>query len=228
MSGETVLVVVVDDNIRELLRQTLERAGLVAIEAEEGHAAVRRFFERRPDLVILDISMPGLDGWEVLERIRGMSEAPVLMLTADAQELEEVRGLRGGADDFLTKPFDDQELVARIEGLLRRRRGREVDPERAHVDALLEIDFARRSVSVRGSAVDLTPIEFRLLALLASHPGQVLSHDQILEQVWGNRRAASSHEVTLYVSYLRRKLREAAGVEPITTVRGFGYRYDPA
>jgi DNA-binding response OmpR family regulator len=228
MSGETILVVVDKDDVRELLRRFLERAGLAYIEAEDGHAAVRCFFERRPDMVILDTSMPGLDGWEVLQRIRGMSEAPVLMLTASREELEEVRGLHGGADDFLTKPFGGQELIARIEALLRRRRGRAVDPEDAHVDALLEIDFAGRSVTVRGSAIEVTPTEFKLLALLAAHPGQVLSRDQILEKVWGNRRAASSHEVTIYVSYLRRKLREAAGVEPITTVRGFGYRYDPA
>jgi DNA-binding response OmpR family regulator len=156
-----------------------------------------------------------------------LSDVPVVMLTAKAAELEKTRGLRAGADDYVTKPFGRQELLARIEALLRRTGRREAAPER-YSDAFLTIDFAQRTVTARGERVDLTPLEFRLLATFVRHPNQVLSHEQLLELVWGDENAARE-QVKLYVGYLRKKLSpQSPGSAPIETKRGFGYSYRPA
>jgi DNA-binding response OmpR family regulator len=170
--------------------------------------------------VILDITMPGLDGWQTLERIRDLSNVPVLMLTARSEELERVRGLRAGSDDYVVKPFGRQELVARVEALLRRTRGTVHTSER-YCDAAIEIDFAASSVKVHGTAVALTPLEFRLLVTFVRHPGQVLSRDQLIELAWTDPMNVSPDQVKLYVGYLRAKI----GTGHIETVRGFGYRY---
>ena len=149
--------------------------------------------------------MPELDGWQTLERIRDLSDVPVAMLTARAAELEKVRGLKAGADDYITKPFGRQELLARVEAMLRRAGPREEETS-TYADSLVHVDFVQRSVTVNGSAVALTPLEFRLLAAFVRHPGQLLSHDQVLELVWGDSFSASRDQVKLYVGYLRRKL----------------------
>ena len=168
--------------------------------------------------------MPGLDGWETLERIREVSDVPVLMLTARDAELERVRGLRGGADDYVVKPFGRQELVARVDVLLRR--PRTAGAQETYSDARLSISFARRSVRYDDREVALTRLEYRLLSAFVGHPNQVLSHDQLRELVWGESLATSRDEVKLYVGYLRRKLcPDAPESAPVETVRGFGYRY---
>jgi DNA-binding response OmpR family regulator len=227
MSDRHILVVDDDPDIRGLLRELLDRRGYVVSEARDGHEAVRAVFEKRPDLVVLDITMPGLDGWKTLERIRELSDLPVVMLTAKGTELEKARGLRAGADDYVTKPFGRQELLARVEALLRRSRVPEDAPE-AYSDAFLTIDFAQRAVTARGVRVELTPLEFRLLSTFVRHPNQVLSHEQLLELVWGDERAARE-QVKLYVGYLRKKLApEAPDSAPIETKRGFGYSYRPS
>jgi len=226
MTAGRVLVVEDDEDVRALVRTVLERAGMNVIEAADGREGLRKFYEMKPRLVVLDVRMPELDGWEVLKRIRELSQVPVLMLTVDASELDKVRGLRQGADDYVTKPFGHQELIARIEAILRRA-GETGSEGEVHSDDLLEIDFRQRRVTVLGQEVDLTPTEFKLLAVLARHPNQVLSSDQLLEMVWGDSFDRSRDQVKLYVGYLRRKLRDAAGVNPIETVRGFGYRYQP-
>jgi DNA-binding response OmpR family regulator len=226
MTAGRVLVVEDDEDVRALVRTVLERAGMNVIEAADGREGLRKFYEMKPRLVVLDVRMPELDGWEVLKRIRELSQVPVLMLTVDASELDKVRGLRQGADDYVTKPFGHQELIARIEAILRRA-GESGSEGEVHSDDLLEIDFPQRRVTVLGQEVDLTPTEFKLLAVLARHPNQVLSSDQLLEMVWGDSFERSRDQVKLYVGYLRRKLRDAAGVNPIETVRGFGYRYQP-
>jgi DNA-binding response OmpR family regulator len=222
-----VLVVDDDADLRAMVATLLTRAGMGTIEAADGNEGLRKFFASRPDLVVLDVSMPGMDGFEVLERIRDLSDVPVLLLTARGVEMEKVRGLKAGADDYVTKPFGRQELVARVEGLLSRRGDPGAEPE-VLSDSLVEIDFANAAVSVRGNQLSLTPLEFRLLAAFVRNPNQVLSQDQLLELAWSNSSNASREQVKLYVGYLRRKLREAAAVEPLQTVRGFGYRYDPA
>jgi DNA-binding response OmpR family regulator len=221
-----VLVVDDDDDIRLLLRELLSGAGYLVETAQDGRAALRVFHEKPIDVVVLDLSMPELDGFETLERLRDVSDVPVILLTARSSEIDKVRGFRAGADDYVVKPFGRQELLARIEALLRRA------PEATHLehydDGAISIDYARRLVMSRGLPVRLTPLEFRLLDAFARHPGQVLSADQLIEHCWRHEAGVSRDQVKLYVSYLRKKLgHDAGGWQPIETVRGFGYRYVP-
>jgi DNA-binding response OmpR family regulator len=222
-----VLVIDDDPDIRGLLRQLLERAGYNVGEAANGREGLRSLYASSPDLVLLDVSMPEMDGWQTLERIRDLSDVPVLMLTARVAELEKVRGLKAGADDYVAKPFGRQELLARVEALLRRAGPRREEPA-AYADGLVEIDFRERRVDVAGTTVPLTPLEFKLLITFVRNPNQVLSHEQLLEHVWGDSLAGSRARTKLYVGYLRQKIRSAApDADPIETVRGFGYRYRP-
>jgi DNA-binding response OmpR family regulator len=226
MGASRILVVDDDDDIRGLLRTLLERAGHDVSDAPDGRDGLRALYAGSPDLVILDVAMPGLDGWATLERIREVSDVPVLMLTARDAEVDRVRGLKGGADDYVVKPFGRQELVARVDVLLRRPRSGAA--QETYADARLSISFAQRSVRYDEREVALTRLEYRLLSALVGHPNQVLSHDQLRELVWGDTLATSRDEVKLYIGYLRRKLDpDAPGSTPIETVRGFGYRYRP-
>jgi DNA-binding response OmpR family regulator len=226
MSERRVLVVDDDGDIRGLVRELLERRGFAVSEAKDGREALQEFYSGRPDLVVLDIGMPGMDGWATLERIRELSDVPVVMLTARSAELEKTRGLRAGADDYVTKPFGRQELLARIEALLRRAGPRQAAAE-SYSDPFVSIDFAQREVNAGGQVVELTPLEFKLLTAFVRHPNQVLSHDQLLDLVWGGTDA-SREQVKLYVGYLRKKLSPDAPEEtPIETRRGFGYAYRP-
>ena len=228
MSRARILVVDDESDIRELLRELLGRAGYEVAVAEDGRAGLRDLFAAHPDLVILDVNMPGLDGWQTLERIRDVSEVPVLMLTARTGELEKVRGLTRGADDYVTKPFGRQELLARIQALLRRTSGHGESLE-TYADDVLSIDFAQRAVTVGERPVSLTPLEFKLLSAFVRHPNQVLSREQLLELVWGDAFGVSGDQVKLYVGYLRRKLNPDSPEDaPVETVRGFGYRYRPS
>lgn len=228
-SAQHVLVVEDDEDVRLLIADLLERANYRVSEAGDGRTGLRLFHERRPDVIVLDISMPELDGFQVLERIRDLSDTPVLMLTAHNTELERVRGLKAGADDYLGKPFGRQELLARVEALLRRVRDTQRQAPTVYSDEFLEIDFAGRTVSVLGELVSLTPLEFRLLSAFVRHRDQVLSGDQLLEQAWTDTAGRSTDQVKLYVSYLRRKLTvDPNRPVPIETMRGFGYRYSVA
>jgi DNA-binding response OmpR family regulator len=226
MAASRILVVDDDDDIRGLLRTLLERAGHEVTDAPDGREGLRELYAVSPDLVILDVAMPGLDGWATLERIREVTDVPVLMLTARDAELERVRGLKGGADDYVVKPFGRQELVARVDVLLRR--SRSGGAEETYADARLSISFAQRAVRYDERDVALTRLEYRLLSAFVGHPNQVLSHDQLRELVWEDALVTSRDEVKLYVGYLRRKLDpDAPQSTPIETVRGFGYRYRP-
>jgi DNA-binding response OmpR family regulator len=227
MNATRILVVDDDEDIRTLVVQLLERAGHKVEQAPDGRSGLRALHASPPDLVVLDVSMPDMDGWQTLERIRDLSDVPVIMLTARGEELERVRGLQGGADDYVTKPFGRQELLARVQALLRRTATRSESAE-TYGDGLVTIDFAQRAVTYGGRDVSLTPLEFKLLATLVRHPRQVLSRDQLLELVWGDAFGVSGDQVKLYVGYLRRKLdADAPETVPIETVRGFGYRYKP-
>jgi DNA-binding response OmpR family regulator len=224
MSASRILVVDDDDDIRGLVAALLERAGYDVTEAPDGRAGLRELYARSADLVILDVSMPGLDGWGTLERIREVSDVPVLMLTARDAEPERVRGLRGGADDYVVKPFGREELVARVDALLRR--PRRAGGQDTYADSRISISFAQRSVRYEDREVALTRLEYRLLSAFVQHPNEVLSHDQLRELVWEDGLATSRDQVKLYVGYLRRKLApDAPASTPIETVRGFGYRY---
>ena len=214
-----------EQDIRLILRVLLDRAGYEPIEASNGHEVLRNLHIHRPDLVILDVGMPVLDGWQTLSRIREVSDVPVLMLTAAVGELDRVRGLRGGADDYVPKPFGSQELLARVEALLRRAGGTTRIND-GYADDHIAVDFQQRRVTAGDVEVSLTPLEYRLLAALVSHPGQILSHEQLIERVWGDHDVGRDR-LKLYVSYLRRKLAEAGTPPVIESVRGFGYRYRP-
>jgi DNA-binding response OmpR family regulator len=229
MNGARVLVIDDDDDIRTLVAELLQRAGLEVDQANDGRTGLRAFHQSPPDLVVLDVSMPDMDGWQTLERIRDLSDVPVMMVTARGAELERVRGLQAGADDYMVKPFGRQELVARVQALLRRARPTGDQQLESYVDDRITIDFAQRSVSYEGREVTLTPLEFRLLSAFVRHPRQVLSREQLLQLVWGDTYGVSGDQVKLYVGYLRRKL-DPNGPErvPIETVRGFGYRYQAA
>jgi DNA-binding response OmpR family regulator len=177
--------------------------------------------------VILDVGLPKMDGWTVLERIRELSEVPVLMLTARGQEADKVRGLRGGADDYLTKPFGIAEFVARVQALLRRQHVPDQLPE-VFDDGYVQVNFVTHGVRVNGALVELTPTEFRLLAALVRHPGQVLSPVKLLELAWSDPLGIGPDRVKYSVMRLRRKLgSQAGGDSAIEAVRGFGYRYRP-
>lgn len=226
MDVPTILVIEDDSDIRGLVATLALRAGMDPVEAADGRAGVRLFFERRPQLVVLDLGLPELDGWQVLERIRELSAVPILVLTATDASAQKVRGLDLGADDYVTKPFDPDELIARCKALLRRAEAGSGEHE-VLSDDLITLDERRRRVVAGDVEITLTPTEFKLLATLMRNRDQVLTQEQLLEQVWGNS-GGDPKQVRLYVSYLRRKLREAGGVEPIETVRGFGYRFRPA
>lgn len=219
----TLLVVDDEPDVRLGLRALLERAGFAVEEAPDGRAGLRALHDVRPDLVLLDIEMPLLDGWETLERVRTVSDVPVLILTAHGLEMERVRGLRGGADDYLVKPFGNQELLARVEVLLRRHRPAEPEPTR-YEDARVRIDVDRREVVGDAGPVALTPLEFRLLVTFVRAPGRVLAHDELLERVWGDATDGGGDQLRSAIRHLRAKL--AWGSDgPLESVRGIGYRY---
>jgi DNA-binding response OmpR family regulator len=220
-----ILVVEDDADIWRSLQILLQRAGHTLRWAADGNDGLTQFEDYRPDLVVLDIGLPGLDGWSVLERIRHQSQVPVLLLTARGLEAEKVRGLLGGADDYLTKPFSIDELVARVAALLRRARPA-TGTSPVFEDGRLRVDFREHTVRLDESDIVLTPSEFRLLAALLRHAGQVLSANQLLEEAWHDPSGIGPGRVKFTVLSLRRKLGWTDLPDcPIETVRGFGYRY---
>lgn len=227
MTGERILVVEDDADIWRSLEVLLRRAGYEPSWAADGREGLQRFGSERPHLVILDLSLPELNGWAVLERIRTVSQVPVMVLTARDLERDKVRGLLGGADDYLTKPFGNDELVARVGAVLRRAPARE-DEDRVYDDGELRIEPGTREVRVDGRPVDLTPTELRLLTALVRNAGQVLSSSQLLAQGWNDSSGTSPGRVKFAVLGLRRKLGwHDLATSPIENVRGFGYRYRP-
>jgi DNA-binding response OmpR family regulator len=225
VSGKTVLVIDDSETVRAAVTDRLQRGGYNVACAQDGREGLQRLYDVDPDLVLLDVVMPELDGWRTLELIRDVSNVPVIMLTSRDTELERVRGLRGGADDYVGKPFSPAELSARIEAVLRRTAEKAPAKER-YDDGTVRIDFPTRSVTVRGQRIPLTPLEFRLLSVLTEHAGNVLSRDQLIDLVWGRSSGSSGDPVKIYVGYLRKKVEEEpASPRLIETVRGFGYRY---
>jgi DNA-binding response OmpR family regulator len=222
-------ILVVDDEapIRELVRGYLEREGFEVETAMDGLAAVDAVRASAPDVVVLDVMLPGLDGIEVCRRIRTFSDAYVLMLTARGEEIDRIVGLTVGADDYLVKPFSPRELVARVRALLRRPRG--AADVRATTPVGFEIDESRRVVRVDGAAVPLTTLEFDLLAVLARDPGIVIGRQALLDRVWGPEFVADDHLVDVHIANLRKKLGDdPARPRFIETVRGVGYRLSEA
>ena len=223
--SDLVLLIEDDADIALGVRTVLNRNGFEVRAAAEGRDGLRLFHSERPDIVVLDVGLPEMDGWTVLERIRELSEVPVLMLTSHGRESDKVRGLRAGADDYLTKPFGVAEFVARVQALLRRQRVADPLPE-VFDDGSVRISFATHDVVVNGAHVELTPTEFRLLTALVRHRGQVLSPVKLLELAWSDPLGIGPDRVKYTVMRLRRKLgAETGGDSAIEAVRGFGYRY---
>ena len=224
-SHARILIVEDDDNARALLRRVLERHGLEVIETADAAEALRQLFTARPDMVVLDLNLPDLAGQALLERIRELTDVPVMIVTAECDESTCVTILRAGADDFISKPFGVQELLARVEALLRRTPPADAGPAN-YSDGLLEIDFSSLEVRAAGRPVELTPLQLRLLTALIHHGGQVLSAEQLLRLAWDDD-SVPRQRVKLYVGYLRRRFRDQGVELPVETVRGFGYRYRP-
>lgn len=227
-TNATVLIVDDEPSILELVATRLGMAGYRTICAERGEQALRMVFANPPDLALIDIDMPGMDGLTLCERIREVSDLPVIFLTAMGTESDRVKGLESGADDYVVKPFAAAELVARVRAALRRAALPPVQPaEDRYVDDQLTIDHSTHTVMVRGEPVSLSPLEYRLLAALVRHQGQVLSHERLLDLAWGTDSLdASLESVRLYISYLRAKIEEnRRRPRLIQTVREFGYRY---
>ena len=222
-------ILVVDDEkgLVRIIRLNLEHDGFEVVEANNGAQAMDKLRATLPDLVLLDVMMPDLDGFTVLKMIREVGSTPVIMLTAKGEENDKVRGLEMGADDYVTKPFSPRELTSRIRAVLRR--GSFADQEekgRIIVDDRLTIDFDRHEVWVEGELVQLRPTEYRLLYHLVQNAGWVLTHDQILSKVWGYEYENEPHYVRLYINYLRKKLeKDPANPRYILTERGVGYRF---
>ena len=225
----SITVLVVDDEPRlaDVVRMNLEVEGYRVLTAANGMEALARLTQDLPDLVVLDVMMPEMDGFETLKRLREVSSVPVIMLTVRAEEADRIKGLEIGADDYLTKPYSPRELQTRIKAVLRRafapvpaRRRRIV------VDEDLTIDFDSREVWVRGEKVTLRPTEYRLLYHLVNNAGRLMTHDTLLSKVWGHEYRDESHYLRLYITYLRQKLeRDPAHPKYILTERGMGYRF---
>jgi DNA-binding response OmpR family regulator len=223
MPGPTILVVDDEPPIIDLVRGYLEREGFTVHAASDGPSAVAAVRDFAPDVIVLDVMLPGFDGMEACRQIRSFSDAYVLMLTARSEEIDRVVGLSVGADDYLVKPFSPRELVARVKALLRRpRSGTSVAPATPFG---LDLDQPRRAVHVDGVPVELTAIEFDILALLAREPGVVVRRQAVLDDVWGPEVVADSHLIDVHVANLRRKLGDdPAQPRFIETIRGVGFR----
>lgn len=222
-------ILVVDDEERmvRFIRLNLEHDGYLVSEAFNGKQAIQKMREALPDLILLDVMMPDLDGFEVLEMIREISNVPIIMLTAKGEEDDRIRGLEKGADDYVTKPFSPRELVSRVKAVLRRTEGATGSMHGLiDIDERLKIDFDKREVWLEGKLVKLRPTEYKLLFHLVHNAGWVLSHDQLLTNVWGYEYRDEPHYVRLYINYLRQKLEtDAANPKYILTERGIGYRF---
>jgi len=221
MARETVLVVDDEEHIIELARMYLERDGFTVEEARDGAEALDKIRSVKPALVVLDLMLPEVDGWDVCRRTRAKSDVPIIMLTARSDHVDKIVGLELGADDYLTKPFNPRELVARVKAILRRYE-RSIQPEGVIHLAQLTIDPASREVILAGQPVRLRTKEFDLLHTLAQHRGQVLSREQLLDLVWGYDFYGETRTVDVHIAHLRNKLRES-DVE-IETLRGVGYK----
>lgn len=222
-------ILVVDDEprMRRFVRMNLDLEGYEVLEAENGLVALEKIRDQMPDLVLLDVAMPQMDGFETLQQIRAVSSVPVIMLTVKSDEEDRVRGLDYGADDYVTKPFSPRELLSRIRAVLRR-----VEPAKAAseeplvIDEDLRIDFPRRAVIVRGESVKLRPTEYRLLLHLVENAGWIVPQETLLAKVWGPEYRDDSQLLRLYITYLRKKIEpDPANPRYILTERGVGYQF---
>ncbi|MCI6388356.1 MAG: response regulator transcription factor [Ruminococcus sp.] len=227
MANEKIMIVDDDVNICELLRLYLEKEGYVTKIVNDGMSAVDTFKAETPDLVLLDIMLPGLDGWQVCREIRKFSDKPIIMLTAKGETFDKVLGLELGADDYVTKPFDTKEIVARIKAVLRRSAGSAgpVNSKEVNFDKL-SINLENYEMKVNGVQVDTPPKELELIFHLASNPNRVFSRDQLLDEVWGFDYYGDSRTVDVHVKRLREKLEGVSDKWELKTVWGVGYKFE--
>jgi two-component system KDP operon response regulator KdpE len=223
------LILVVDDEPRMIrfIRMNLELEGYQVIEARNGLAALEQVRQYLPDLVIMDVMMPEMDGFEALRTLREISTVPVILLTVKADEDDRIHGLELGADDYITKPFSPRELNSRVNAVLRRAEWPAPPPRTVlRIDDRLSVDFNRHQVIVEGERIDLRPTEYRLLNHLIQNAGWVVPHDTLLAKVWGYEYRDETHYLRLYINYLRKKIeRDPANPKYILTERGVGYRF---
>ena len=224
--GRKVLVVDDEESVRELIELYLKKEGFEVIHAREGKQALRLNGEHHPDLIILDLMLPELDGWEVCRQIRSTSKVPIIMLTARTEEVDRIVGLELGADDYVVKPFSPRELVARVKAILRRGTSAAEDSEVLSFPGL-RVDRIQHRVEVDGDEVHLTPTEFRLLWCLASRPARVFSRAELLDRIWGYDSESDARTVDVHIKRLRQKTKASeSGSFSITTVWGLGYKFE--
>ena len=223
----TILIAEDEEDVSYLLSEYLQDEGYRFLFARDGVEALRIFEKDRPDLILLDVMMPRMDGWEVCRLIRQSSDVPIVMTTCRIGELDKVRGLELGADDYITKPISHREFVARVHAALRRG-NHPIDPKPVvQVDDRLVVDRARGEVVVDGEAVDLSPIEFKLLSYFLDHPGRILTHQSLLTQVWGWEYADETGYLKVHIHNLRKKIcPDPATPRYVVTERGLGYRFE--
>lgn len=226
--SHTILVVEDEPSVGEVVALYLRRAGYTTTLVSDGRRALERLAEGLPDLVILDLMLPGADGWEITHWLRERSDVPIIMLTARREEVDRIAGLELGADDYVVKPFSPQELVSRVRAVLRRSAPKPAGAEPSLSFADLQINPTTRITAVRGQEVALTAREFDLLFLLAQHPRQVFTRDQLLERVWGDSSYIDPGTVTVHIRRLREKIEQnPADPRHLQTVWGVGYRFEP-
>ncbi len=225
-------ILVIDDEaaLVEIIREALAEEGMDVSGASDAEEGLRTFYQVQPDLVVLDIMLPGCDGWELCRRLRQVSNLPILMLTAKTDGADLVRGLNMGADDYVTKPFSLEVLRARIEALLRRSsRARRAGVSRSLQAGDIQVDLLTREVTLRSAAVQLTPREFDLLAYLVRNAGRTVPHQELLRHVWGPEYSSETQYLSLYIWYLRNRIEEnPRRPRRILTWRGLGYRFVPS
>lgn len=226
---EPVKILAIDDDktLLRFIREHLEGEGFEVVTADRGPKALRLFYQERPDLVLLDIMMPGMDGWEVCARLREFANTPVILLTAKTAEADKLRGFRLGADDFVTKPFSLAELAARVRAVLARSAAQRADEASIHHIGPLVVDMRKRQVTLDHKLLSFTPTEFRLLAALVRRAGEAISREQLISEVWGNCSQVSGSALRRYIWFLRQKIEtEPELPKRLITLRGYGYRLE--
>ncbi len=223
-----VLIIEDDPNIAELIRLYLEKEGFVVTIASDGNLGVSAFFDIHPDIVLLDIMLPGKDGWEVCREIRKSDKTPIIMLTAKDETVDKVTGLELGADDYISKPFEMREVIARIHAVLRRYKSGAADNEPSDIKSFdnLTINMSAYEVRIRGEKVDMPPKELELLNFLSSHPNRVFTRNQLLDDVWGFEYFGDSRTVDVHVKRLREKIDGVSDEWSLKTVWGVGYKFE--
>ena len=225
-SGYRILIADDDENVHRSLNPYFKREGYQILSAHDGEEALDYVQKMRPDIVLLDIMMPKMDGWEVCRKIRAVDNTPVIMLTAKGETFDKVLGLELGADDYVVKPFDSKEVVARIKAVLRRCAPAEQAREGLITYDNLSVDLARYELKVKGKTVEAPPKELELLYYLASHPNRVFTRDQLLDEVWGFEYYGDSRTIDVHVKRLREKLEGASDAWGLKTVWGVGYKFE--